>query len=143
MASFQILPPEQFDFAQPEQWPRWYGRFQRLRQASGLTSKSEENQVNTLIYSEKVVKLYPDLFTGLGTLGVEYHIQLKQEAKPYAITTPQRVALPLLPKVKQELTRMENMGVITRVDNPTEWCVGMVVVPKPNNNICMRQFDEA
>ena len=51
MASFQILPPEKFDFTQPEQWPRWYRRFERFRQASGLASKSEENQVNTLIYS--------------------------------------------------------------------------------------------
>ena len=30
------------------------------------------NKLTKLIYSEKVVKLYPDLFTGLGTLGVEY-----------------------------------------------------------------------
>ena len=51
MASFQILPPEKFDFSQLEQWPRWYRRFERFRQASGLTSKSEENQVNTLIYT--------------------------------------------------------------------------------------------
>ena len=51
MASFQILPPEKFDFTHPEQWPRWYRRFERFRQASGLSSKSEENQVNTLIYS--------------------------------------------------------------------------------------------
>ena len=29
------------------------------------------------------------------------------------------------------------MGVITIVDNPTEWCTGMAVVPKPNNNICI------
>ena len=51
MASFQILPPEKLDFSQPEQWPRWYRRFERFRQVSGLTSKSEENQVNTLIYT--------------------------------------------------------------------------------------------
>ena len=85
--------------------------------------------------SEKFVKPYPDLFTGLGTLGVEYHIQLRQDANPYVLTTPRRIALPLLPKVKQELTRMENLGVITKVDNPTDWCAGMVVVPKPNGNI--------
>ena len=71
----------------------------------------------------------------MGALGVEYHIQLKHDAKPYALTTPRRVAIPLMPKVKQELTRMENMGVITKVDNPTDWCAGMVVVPKPNGNI--------
>ena len=51
MASFQILLPEKFNFTQPEQWPRWYCQFERFRQVSGLASKSEENQANTLIYS--------------------------------------------------------------------------------------------
>ena len=30
---------------------------------------------------------------------------------------------------------MENLGVITKVNNPTDWCAGMVVMPKPNGNI--------
>ena len=93
------------------------------------------SRINFVDSSERFVNLYPDLFIGLGTLGVEYHIQLKHDAKPYALTTPRRVAIPLMPKVKQELTRMESMGVITKVDNPTDWCAGMVVVPKPNGNI--------
>ena len=25
---------------------------------------------------------------------------------------------------------MEKMGVITKIEEPTDWCVGMVVVPK-------------
>ena len=58
------------------------------------------NFISRVNYIDSSVKLYPDLFTGLGTLGVEYHIQ---DAKPYAITTPRRVALPLLPKVKRKL----------------------------------------
>ena len=30
---------------------------------------------------------------------------------------------------------MERMGVITRIDEPTEWCVGMVVIPKPSGKV--------
>ena len=30
---------------------------------------------------------------------------------------------------------MEKLGVITRVDIPTDWCAGMVVVPKPDGRI--------
>ena len=30
---------------------------------------------------------------------------------------------------------MESLGVISRVDSPTDWCAGMVVVPKPNGKI--------
>ena len=30
---------------------------------------------------------------------------------------------------------MESMGVITRVNQPTEWCAGMVVVPKASGKV--------
>ena len=43
--------------------------------------------------------------------------------------------MPLLGKVRAELERMEQLGVIAKVDTPTDWCVGMVVVPKPNGTI--------
>jgi hypothetical protein len=38
-------------------------------------------------------------------------------------------------KVKKELQRMENMGVISRVDKSTNWCSGMVVVPKSDGSV--------
>lgn len=40
------------------------------------------------------------------------------------------VPLPLKAKVEKELARMVELGVITKVDEPTNWCSGMVVVPK-------------
>ena len=40
---------------------------------------------------------YPELFTGLGLMTGEYKIRLKPDSTPYAITTPRRVALPLMP----------------------------------------------
>ena len=46
---------------------------------------------------------YPELFTGLGLMTGEYKIRVKPDSTPYAITTPRRVALPLMPKVKDEL----------------------------------------
>ena len=41
MASFQISPPEKFDFSRPEEWPKWFRRFERFQVASNLTEKSE------------------------------------------------------------------------------------------------------
>ena len=38
-------------------------------------------------------------------------------------------------KVKAELERMENLGVISKVDIPNDWWSGMVVVPKPDGKI--------
>ena len=71
-------------------------------------------------YESLVKESYPMLFQGLGNLGEPYEIQLQPDAKPHA----------LLKKVQAELSRMESMGVISKVDKPTEWCAGMVAVPK-------------
>ena len=85
------------------------------------------------VEAKDYVAEYPKLFTGLGKLeGPEYTIKLKPDAKPFALSSPRRVPVPLLPKVKEELARMESMGIISKVDDPTEWCAGMVVVPKAN-----------
>ena len=51
MALFTITPPGAFTFSQPDNWSRWIRRFERFRQASGLQSKSQESQINTLIYT--------------------------------------------------------------------------------------------
>ena len=34
-----------------------------------------------------------------------------------------------------ELNQMESLGVISKVSDPTEWCAGMVVVPKKSGNV--------
>ena len=80
-------------------------------------------------------KTFPNIFRGLGKLKTAYHIHLNEGAKPFALTTPRRVAIPLLPKVQAELKRMESLGVIVPVEEPTEWCSGIVVVPKPNEQV--------
>ena len=84
------------------------------------------------------IKRYPQLFTGLGKLEGEYSIQLEEGAKPYALSVPRRVAIPLMKAVKEELRRMENLGVITRVKEPTKWCAAMVVVQKENGKVRIR-----
>ena len=43
--------------------------------------------------------------------------------------------MPLMPKVKAELERMERLGVISPITEPTEWYVGMVVVPKQGGKV--------
>ena len=78
---------------------------------------------------------YPNLFRGLGKLNGAYTIELKEGAKPFTMTVPRRVAIPLMQPVKDELSRMVKLGVITRVREPTDWCAGMVVVPKGDGKV--------
>ena len=65
----------------------------------------------------------------------EYTIRLREGACPFALMTPRRVAIPLLPRVKAELERMVQLGVISPVEEPTEWCAGMVVAQKANGSV--------
>ena len=62
----------------------------------------------------------------------EYDIKVKDDATPFAITVPRQVPIPLCKVTKKELKRMEHNGVISQVDEPTEWCAPMVVMPKSN-----------
>ncbi len=86
-------------------------------------------------YDSTVKKAHPKLFQGLGEFGEPYHIKLRPDAKPHALYTPRRVPLPLRSRVKEELHRMETLGVISRVDEPTPWCAGMVPIPKKAGSI--------
>ena len=50
MANIRLDAPEQFDFSQPDNWPKWKKRFEHYRAASGLDKESDERQVSTLLY---------------------------------------------------------------------------------------------
>ena len=78
---------------------------------------------------------FPDLFTGLGNMKECYTIRLKPDAKPYALFTPRHIPIPLRSKVRNELDRMERLGAISKVETPTPWCAGMVVVPKSSREV--------
>ncbi|KAJ8890715.1 hypothetical protein PR048_010224 [Dryococelus australis] len=92
-------------------------------------------EVNHLRYKFDLQKRYPKLFEGLGLMAVTYTIRLKNDAVPVSLHAPSRVVLPLQLKLKQEIDRLVNMGIISPVDRPTEWCSGIVTVPKQNGQI--------
>ena len=85
--------------------------------------------------STQVQDEFPNIFKGLGTIGEEYEIRLKDGVKPRELCTARHVPIPLRTKVQEELNRMQSLGVISPVDEPTPWCAGMVVVPKPSRDI--------
>ena len=82
-----------------------------------------------------VQQSFPKLFQGLGTLKGDYQIQLRPDAKPYALYTVRNIPIPHRGKVKQELERIEELGVISKVDKPILWCAGMVMVPKKSGDV--------
>ena len=87
-----------------------------------------------------VLETYADVFddTVVGCLrNYEYDIKLKDNAVP-VVHAARKVALTLVDGVTNELNRMEKLGVIAKVDTPTDWVNSMVVVQKPDKlRICL------
>ena len=86
------------------------------------------NSVSSL--QQNIRERFPKVFSGLGTLGDPYTIKLKEGAKPYALYAPHNIPFALYDKVRTELEKMECMGVMKKVTEPSQWCAGMVIVPK-------------
>ena len=50
MSIVRLEPPEKFNFAKPDEWPRWWKRYLQYRSASGLATEDVTRQVDTLLY---------------------------------------------------------------------------------------------
>ncbi len=100
--------------------------------------------VNIIQTSEPNYKdLFRKVFTCLGILEGAYKIKLKESTTPFALSVPRGVPLPMITKVKEELKRMEDLGVKAPIEEATEWCSGYstkiqicVDLTHLNNNIC-------
>ncbi|XP_038069819.1 uncharacterized protein K02A2.6-like [Patiria miniata] len=85
---------------------------------------------------------YGDIFEGLGCLPGMHPIIIDETAQP-VVHACRKVPFALHNGLKRELERMESLGVITRVDEPTDWVNSLVVVKKKNGDIrvCMDPRD--
>lgn len=102
------------------------------REANNLLSRVAATEMGLV----KRVNEIKDVFQQGGKLKTDpVKIVLKEGAEPYSVNVSRRVPLPLLPKVKAELSRMEKEGIIEKVTEPTEWCAAMVPVLKPNGDV--------
>ena len=100
-------------------------------QANNLLGRNVANRMNLVKRVEEV-----SVFGSCGLVKCKpVKITLREDAKPYCINTPRRVPFPILPKVEDELMRMEREGIIEKVTEPTEWCAPMVPVIKKNGKV--------
>ena len=78
---------------------------------------------------------YSDVFKGLGCISkTDYHIKVDKAYQP-VVHPPRRVPVTLRPKIQAELSRMEELDVIERVEEPTDWVNSMVTIVKPNGSL--------
>ena len=99
--------------------------------------KSED--INKIETGEQLIQQYPDVFSkDLGTLPGTVHLQVDENAKA-SITPPRRVPTALRETYKDELNRLENLGVSAKVDELTAWVSSVVIATKTSGalRICI------
>lgn len=83
-----------------------------------------------------IVQNFSDVFRGFGVLPFTYKIQLKDNAQP-VVHAARRIPLALRDSLKKELERMTALGVIKKIEEPTEWVNSMVCLKKKNGELRM------
>lgn len=91
-------------------------------------------RIHTVRIPSQILNEYQDLFAGLGCLPGEVDIKLRPDAEP--VVQPCRtVPFQLREHMQVELTSMVKAGIITPVEEPTEWVHALHMVHKPNGKI--------
>ena len=90
-----------------------------------------------------IVKQYPSVFKDtVGKLDTCYKIRINESVAPVQ-HPPRRVPAVLRLKLQDELNHLEKLGIIAKVEDPTDWVSSLVVVPKKEGKlrICLDPRD--
>ena len=101
-----------------------------------LVSNSE---VSTALQSspltrEQVLTDFADIFKGLRKMEGTLHLEVN-ESVPSVIMPPRRVPVALKGKFKEEIDRLDSVGVLENVEEPTKWVSSAVVTAKSNGKV--------
>src|SRR5262249_53140369 len=86
-------------------------------------------------YSRRIMTEFADVFASeLGTLPGQVHLVLDQGAIAH-VDRSRRIPLAIRDQVKAELGNMVRQGILTRVDQPTDWVDNLVVVRRKSGQL--------
>ncbi|XP_059049470.1 uncharacterized protein K02A2.6-like [Achroia grisella] len=105
-----------------------------LQSSAQLKIINPEYSMGQVSCEQVVMTDYKELFVGLGCMKEEYDIKLKENVSP-VVHASRRVPLAIQPRLKKKLEELERIGVISKVQNPTEWVNSLVIVYKPNGDL--------
>ena len=102
----------------------------------GLAACVQFNLIGRIdsVTTEDIISEFKECFTGIGCLDREHEIRIDPSIKP-VVNRARRIPLSMVDKVKAELQVMEELGIIAKVDEPTEWVSSMVVAEKKDGSV--------
>ena len=80
----------------------------------------DQQQAYQQLTKELIVSQCPNVFQGTGKMEGQYHLELEEGAVPI-IHPPRKVPVALKTQLKDEVTRLENLGILAKVTEPTPW----------------------
>ena len=98
---------------------------------ANVPAKSSPRAINC---TADLVRAYPGQFDQLGKFDTVHHLRVDPDV-PAHIDPPRRIPISLKDKVKAELDKMENQGVIRKIVEPTEWVSSLTYVSKKDGSI--------
>ena len=84
--------------------------------------------------NDEIFQKYETCFEGLGEISAPYHIKLNPSVTP-VISPPRKIPATLRDRVRDSLENMVELGVIKRVQEPTQWVNAMVVSEKRSGEL--------
>ncbi|CAG2225676.1 unnamed protein product [Mytilus edulis] len=90
-----------------------------LKRIHVITHTSTPHETTKTLLPENLEQQYGDLFTGLGCLPGAHKIRINKTIAP-VLHAPRNIPIAIKDKVKAELDRMEDIGVIYKQQVPTQ-----------------------
>ena len=94
----------------------------------------EVDSIDKINSIEELKTQYPGQFDKIGQFKDPAKILIRDDAEP-RIDRPRKHNINLLPKIKEELHRMESLDIIRRVNQHTDWCSSLVYSTKKDGSI--------
>ena len=90
----------------------------------------QQNQMS----KQSLSRQHPECFKEIGELPGTYKIPTREDAVPCK-DAPRSVPESQREPLRKELQRMQDIGVIEKVNGPTDWVSSIVIVGKPNGDV--------
>ena len=77
---------------------------------------------------------FADISKALGRMEGKLHLEVDDSVSP-VVMPPRRVPVALKGKFKEEIDRLVDVGVLMKVEEPTNWVSSAVVMAKSNGEV--------
>ncbi|CAH8612360.1 unnamed protein product [Dicrocoelium dendriticum] len=104
-------------------------------QSLGFVSFNHDRFVHSCEVGTEIVDNYPSVFDGtVGKFQGVAHLSLNESARPVALPA-RKVPIALREKFLDELQRLISLGVIAKVDEPTDWVSQVAIITKKSGDL--------